>query len=210
LFGPSLTGPKVKIGSTGTLIFAGTILLSGMLIFLLTRPQESQVAVQDLIKQEEFLNDKCRDGRADTEAAFAATQRTCDQRNRLVANLKALGWCYGTDQQFEYEKKWQLCEQRATPKPQEETADKIEFNQIDADNNVIVSKMEASTAACAGDVVRGLLRQGIRSRSELLHSVAGICGLGLRRFLSMKKVPDAAADKFVESILAETLDDVLR
>jgi len=198
----------MKLSRTSVSLGSGAILVAAVLVYQSMLPKE--MAVSDLIKQKDILNSRCRDGRADTEAAFAATQRICDQREKLITKLKSQGWCYGTEEQAQYEKQWQPCEQKIISKPQPVASDEIQFNQNAANNKIMLSNMGSGTAACSADLMRGLLRQGIRSRSQLLRSASGICGQGIKRFLIMQKVPPSAADKYVEAILVEVLDDVLR
>lgn len=58
-----------------------------------------------LIAREEELNDKCRGGSGDNPA----TMKACDERDVLVKQLKAKGWCWGREDQYGYQKYWQKC-----------------------------------------------------------------------------------------------------
>lgn len=61
-----------------------------------------------LIKQEEQLNNQCRDGSGD----LPATMEACNQRETLLPKIAAKGWCWGKDGQFGYEKNWSKCKQK--------------------------------------------------------------------------------------------------
>ncbi len=76
----------------------------GQLISQPNQPAESQ-DVSNLIQKEEELNDLCRDGSGDDPK----TQTFCDERDKRVSLLKAMGWCYGLPDQIEADKKWQKC-----------------------------------------------------------------------------------------------------
>jgi hypothetical protein len=62
--------------------------------------------VRDLLSAEERLNDQCRGGSGDNPQ----TQAACVKRDALVEKLEALDWCYGTPDQAEYQKTWQVCQ----------------------------------------------------------------------------------------------------
>lgn len=63
------------------------------------------VSVHDLLAAEEKANETCRGGSGDSPA----TQRACAERDSYVEKLRSRGWCYGTEEQTEADKTWQLC-----------------------------------------------------------------------------------------------------
>jgi hypothetical protein len=66
---------------------------------------KSQTNPAQLIKKVEQLNTKCREGAESAEAIV----KVCIEREAVVEDLRAMGWCYGTPEQAEYQKKWQRC-----------------------------------------------------------------------------------------------------
>ncbi|WP_283149020.1 hypothetical protein [Silvimonas soli] len=65
----------------------------------------SKTQAQPLIAKVEQLNDACRGGSGDNQK----TMEYCDKRDQLVTKLSQGGWCFGSPEQYEYEKKWQRC-----------------------------------------------------------------------------------------------------
>jgi hypothetical protein len=61
--------------------------------------------VTELINKETALNEKCRGGFGDN----TETWKACDEREKIIAQLKLMGWCYGANEQAEYQKSWQQC-----------------------------------------------------------------------------------------------------
>jgi hypothetical protein len=111
--------------SSQLVIKAGVgVLVIGFLIvgyFTIIRPEEvhsvgeassaaSGDSVQALISKEEVLNDRCRGGSGDDPE----TNKSCAERDAAVEQLKLAGWCWGTDNQVEADKKWQRCEAPAS------------------------------------------------------------------------------------------------
>ena len=58
-----------------------------------------------LIGKEESLNDKCRGGSGDDPA----TARACDEREAILAEIKAKNWCWGNDGQVGADRVWERC-----------------------------------------------------------------------------------------------------
>ena len=73
-----------------------------------SQPTEPSVPkeIANLLAAEDKLNDRCRDGSGDDPK----TQEACDERGKYIQKLSSLGWCYGTADQAEYQKRWQKCE----------------------------------------------------------------------------------------------------
>ena len=63
----------------------------------------SEVAA--LIAREVQLNGKCRGGSGDDPA----TMKACAERDTLVKQIRAHGWCWGRDDQIEADKQWEKC-----------------------------------------------------------------------------------------------------
>jgi hypothetical protein len=63
--------------------------------------------VRDMLKTEDRLDDKCRGGSGDSPA----TQKACNDRDKLIEKLRKSGWCWGNGRpnQIEADKKWQTC-----------------------------------------------------------------------------------------------------
>jgi hypothetical protein len=59
-------------------------------------------AIQRMIDREMALNDTCR-------GSTSGYEQACKDRDALVTQLRDFGWCYGTPEQFGYQKQWQLC-----------------------------------------------------------------------------------------------------
>jgi hypothetical protein len=72
--------------------------------------------VDDLISQEEVLNEKCRGSSGD----LAETQKFCEERDAIFAQIKSRGWCWGTGNEIEAEKKWQSCPSQTNVSPLEQ------------------------------------------------------------------------------------------
>jgi hypothetical protein len=84
------------------------------LVFLSLLPPAGAIAQEDgdlpeavAAKIDQWFgeNDACRGGSGDDEATFEA----CDRRDALVDDLRDLGWCYGHDGQYEYQREWEAC-----------------------------------------------------------------------------------------------------
>ncbi|MBA2589792.1 MAG: hypothetical protein H0U98_14340 [Alphaproteobacteria bacterium] len=73
----------------------------------------SVTGVADLISQEESLNEKCRGGSGDDPA----TQKFCDKRDRVFAQIRAKGWCWESDNGVEADKKWEPCATTSQSEP---------------------------------------------------------------------------------------------
>jgi len=81
---------------------------------LTTPPAAGQQAVRPnpvsnpwvLIRQEREANETCRGGYPDDPQTASA----CTARDNYAHQLYALGWCFGKQNQFEYEKRWDKCE----------------------------------------------------------------------------------------------------
>lgn len=101
----------------------------------------------------------------------------------------------------------QMLHRRGPPAP---SSDEIQFDQNDADKKEILRQMEVGMADCSDRLVRGLLRQGERSKSRIASYTATTCGQGLKRFLVMHDVPAGAADKYAERIAWKALQNVLQ
>jgi hypothetical protein len=72
----------------------------------LAAPQEQAGGeVSGLIQKEIEFNNLCRDGPGDNPR----TKTYCDDRDKLVEQLKSKGWCYGTPAQIDADKEWQQC-----------------------------------------------------------------------------------------------------
>ena len=56
-----------------------------------------------IIEQEDYLNDKCRDGAGDQ------TEAICSQRDDLYAKMEKLNICWGPADSAEYQKHWMRC-----------------------------------------------------------------------------------------------------
>ena len=66
--------------------------------------------IRELINKETALNGKCRGGHGDNPETWKA----CDERDKIIAQLKSKGWCYGHNGQMEYERTWQQCHPEMT------------------------------------------------------------------------------------------------
>ncbi len=75
-----------------------------------TAPDDEE-HVNALKKREDQLNDKCRGGSGDDPA----TEKACDDRDKVFAQLKDAGWCWGTPDQIEADKTWVKCGGSNTP-----------------------------------------------------------------------------------------------
>ena len=80
---------------------AQTVMLLGFLLATNTYAQ----TVSDLLKREATLNGTCRGGSGDSPA----TQKACEERDRIGKQLEAQGWCYGPQSVPQYQKKWGPC-----------------------------------------------------------------------------------------------------
>lgn len=76
-------------------------------------PTTSKLTVSQMMRLEEELNSRCRGGSGDDPKTMTA----CDQRDRLLEQLKDAGTCWGNPHdpnQAGYEKTWQPCGQGNT------------------------------------------------------------------------------------------------
>lgn len=64
--------------------------------------------VERLIRDWQAANTTCR-GSSDPSVSDPA----CDRRERLTLELEKLGWCYGNQGDYGYQKKWGKCTQRS-------------------------------------------------------------------------------------------------
>lgn len=62
--------------------------------------------INRLINQWGELSDQCRGSITPDDNA---TKISCDKLNKLVLELNLRGWCFGTSEQIEAEKRWQQC-----------------------------------------------------------------------------------------------------
>lgn len=72
-----------------------------------TNNQHPDGEIKNLITEEEILNRECRGGSSDSPE----TMKYCDKRDAVFTKLDKLGWCFGRDNQAEYEKKWVKCDE---------------------------------------------------------------------------------------------------
>lgn len=66
---------------------------------------KAQDRPNDLIKQWESLDQKCRGGSGDSPA----TEVACDRREKVAGQIKPTGWCYGDDSLPTAYWKWHIC-----------------------------------------------------------------------------------------------------
>jgi hypothetical protein len=78
-------------------IICSTLLIAGR------GQSQAQDNPERMLKAEGILDDLCRDPSDDQ------TTDLCAVRDDLVSRLGKMGWCYGTPDQAEYQKKWQPC-----------------------------------------------------------------------------------------------------
>lgn len=193
------------MGKTKVILLLGAAVIAGGVVYQLTRVEQDR-AVQSLVAEERALNDECRGGSGDDPR----THEACAGRDALAQQLGTRGWCYGTQDQAEYQKQWQKCASDvASQRPPAPSSDEIQFDQNDADKKEMLRQMEAGMADCSNRLVRGLLRQGERSRSKIANYTAVTCGQGLKNFLVMHNVPAGAAEKYAEMIAWKALQNVL-
>lgn len=79
-----------------------------------------------LMEKEAILNDKCRGGAGGEVATFKA----CDERDMILTQIEAKGWCWGHEGQAGYERTWEPCNSAtAKVKPLNVTLDlNVTFN----------------------------------------------------------------------------------
>lgn len=190
----------------GFLLLGGALVFVGVTIFQLW-PDKDTETVSSLVAQEAAAGERCRGGAGDDPD----TQKACELRDGLVVQLKRNGWCYGTEEQAEYQKRWQKCSaDNQELSPQKTPSDEIQFNQTDDDKKEMLRQMEVGMADCSDRLVRGLLRQGERSKSRIASYTATTCGQGLKRFLVMHSVPAGVAEKYAEMIAWKALQNVVQ
>ena len=96
----------------------------------------AQTTVAQAIKRAEQLDTRCRDG----GESWEATERICNQREALIGDLKAMGWCFGRPDQAQYQKKWQPCDDPMSrllatiPWPQGHVP---KWRKVEADNGAV-------------------------------------------------------------------------
>lgn len=76
---------------------------------LLSVPTDSSDAppkINALLAAEEHSNSRCQGGSGDDPK----TLDSCRERDHIFTQLKANGWCYGKDGEYEYQKRWRKCE----------------------------------------------------------------------------------------------------
>lgn len=83
-----------------------TILALGILVGFKGAPSDAQTSGPDastLIASVGALNRECRG------VSGPNTQRSCDQRDKVLEALRQKGWCWGRPDQAEYQKWWTPC-----------------------------------------------------------------------------------------------------
>ena len=207
-------GKKMKRWKIALLALAGVSALGAYAVISRSddAPGTVESTVQDLLKQEDALNEKCQDGGAADAQQMQATTKLCDQRDKVVSALKAKGWCYGTEGQAEYQKKWQPCQTAPSlqlAQPVSADDDQVQFDPQAATHKAMLDQLDVGANTCFARAIHGLLMSGVRSRAELLGFAEKTCGQGLKRFLISQGSPDAAAEAYVdkgaEDVLAEEL-----
>lgn len=101
------TSPVIIWGG-GFLVLCVISILALLSVVSAKKEDQSEVKtvdIQQMIKQEELFNNRCRDGSGDDPKTLSY----CDQRDRLVSELGNNGWCFRQEDQFEAEKTWQKC-----------------------------------------------------------------------------------------------------
>lgn len=191
------------------IIAAGALFFGGVAIYTAnTGPVET---VQDLIKQEEALNDRCRGGSGDE----ASTWEACSQRDALSGALQKQGWCYGTPKQAEYQKEWARCS--ADPTVAEAPSlqrvnDDVQFDQKAALKKERLDLLYLDTDGCLGRMARLQLRIGERSRKLIIEKMVGVCGMKYagERLAFGYTQPKADMDAYLLGAANQQLDSVLQ
>lgn len=81
--------------------------------------------IQRIINQTDEQYSNCRDGKGGTDPD---TNPYCIKGRELFENLEKLGWCYGHEGQYGYEKSWEPCAKPADAKKEQQS--KIDFDAI--------------------------------------------------------------------------------
>jgi len=78
--------------------------------FQLTQPSTE---VKVLMDRESALNSKCRG----QSGNFTDTMKVCEQRDQLIVQIQAKGWCWGHEDQIGAERKWEKCKPKHSIAP---------------------------------------------------------------------------------------------
>lgn len=80
-------------------------------------PRYAGDAIQPLIEKSDVLNDQCRGGSGDKKETLDA----CYDRDKVIAEIKSRGWCYGGEYQIQANKEWRPCASTVPPRFDPET-----------------------------------------------------------------------------------------
>jgi hypothetical protein len=172
-------GTKMKTARMGFLgVIAVSLIIVGIVAIIPDKKQSGDTELSSLIAQEERLNDQCRDGPGANAAEMGTTLKICDQRDKIVSKITALGWCWGKSGQIEADKKWEPC----VAASQTAVNDTVKFDPNEARRKEILEEIYADTRSCMFSMARRQLMMGNKSRSDILSKMIGYCG---NRFVGM-------------------------
>lgn len=83
-------------------IYIGIFVLTVYAVNYILTPRTQQ---NSLITQYHQTNDTCRDGDPELESTWLS----CNQRDIIVKELLDQGYCWGREDQAEYQRRWQPC-----------------------------------------------------------------------------------------------------
>jgi len=66
---------------------------------------QTALSVEELLRRYDVENEGCRGGSGDDPE----TDRACERREQVSAQLQAAGWCYGENAAYGYQMEWRRC-----------------------------------------------------------------------------------------------------
>lgn len=158
------------------------IFVIGFALTFATNALASAVSSPDaLFAQEDKLNDRCRGGSGDDPN----TQKACDARDKIDAQLKQMGWCWGHAGQIEADKKWEHCS-----RSKEADSSKVQFDPDAYRKSQMTDIIMSTGDTCMRSQARNSLFHGMRDREVIVDAMIGTCG---------KFMADNLVDKIGES-----------
>ena len=143
-------------------------------------------AVVQTIHRWKLSNDRCRDAPMRDEADAKRQALLCSRREKIGAELKAVGWCYGEGAQVYADSSWRRCKGASPPIRPSASNDYIgydrnlasqrQFNVIMQRTREAVEESRISAAnMCVKVTVMRALSDGAQSRRGIAEAAADHC-----------------------------------
>lgn len=140
-----------------------------------TNNQPLDGKIKSLIAEEETLNRECRGGSSDSPE----TMKYCDKRDALFAKLNKLDWCFGRDDQAEYEKEWMKCHINQNDKNEQNTSHSDDRSSEIALVNKLIMKFTSESIQYddiknADHPTQEVIMEGVKHNMEKTNVLASL------------------------------------